>query len=257
MKYTFVLSCCLLAAVVTFAQNAQNGSPADQLPELVLANRILSDQGVLDAYGHVSVRDARNPNHFLMSRSMPPAFVGAPDIIEYDLDGKAVSDQRQSFNERFIHGEIYKQRPDVKSVVHFHAPELVSFSVGNVALKPMIHMAGFLPPVIPIFEIRKAGGMTDMLVRNNELGKALAETVGDKPVALMRGHGAVAVGPSLHIAVGRAYYMMVNARAQIQAIALSGDKVVYLDPMEASKAADQDGFERAWAFWAGKLERQH
>ena len=257
MKYTLVFG-CLLVAAITFAQNGQVGAPpSEQLPELVLANHILSDQGVLDAYGHVSIRDTRNPNHFFMSRSMPPAFVAAADIIEYDLDGKAVSDQRQSFNERFIHGEIYKQRPDVKSVVHFHAPELVSFSVGNVPLRPMIHMAGFLPPVIPIFEIRKAGGMTDMLVRNNELGKALAETVADKPVALMRGHGAVAVGPSLHIAVGRAYYMMMNARAQLQAIALSGDKVVYLDPMEASKAADQDGFERAWALWAGKLERQH
>ena len=120
----------------------------------------------------------------------------------------------------------------------------------------MIHMAGFLPPSIPIFEIRKTGGITDMLVRTNALGKALADTLGDKPAALMRGHGAVVAGPSLHITTGRAYYMMVNARLQLQAMTLGGGKVTYLDPEEAKKATLQDGFERAWTFWKSKVERR-
>jgi ribulose-5-phosphate 4-epimerase/fuculose-1-phosphate aldolase len=248
-----ILLCVLLLALVGLAQT---GKPIDsaQIPDLVTANHILAAEGVLDAYGHVSVRDERNPNHYLMSRSMPPLFVQASDIVEYDADSKPINDTRPLFNERFIHGEIYRIRPDVKAVVHFHAPEVVTFSVGNIPLRPMIHMAGFIVPDIPIFDIRKAAGITDMLVRNNELGANLAQTLGDKPLALMRGHGAVVVAPTIKILTGRAYYTMVNARAQAQAISLFGaGKVVYLDPGEAAKAADQDGFERAWTYWSGKV----
>src|SRR5438876_3991106 len=241
--FVLVLGCALLAAVAL----AQNGQPINspQIPDLVIANHILASEGVLDAYGHVSVRDERNPTHYLMSRSMPPLFVQAADIVEYDVDSKPVNDTRPLFNERFIHGEIYRIRPDVKAIVHFHAPEVVTFSVGNIPLRPMVHMAGFIVPDIPIFDIKKAAGITDMLVRNNELGHALAETLGDKPLALLRGHGAVVVAPSVKLVTGRAYYTMVNAKAQAQAIALFGaNNVMYLDPGEASKAGDQDGFER-------------
>jgi ribulose-5-phosphate 4-epimerase/fuculose-1-phosphate aldolase len=251
--YLSVLGCALLLAVVALAQNGQPiNSP--QIPDLVIANHILANEGVLDAYGHVSVRDERNPTHYLMSRSMPPLFVQASDIVEYDADSKPINDTRPLFNERFIHGEIYRLRPDVKAIVHFHAPEVVTFSVGNIPLRPMVHMAGFLPQDIPIFDIKKAAGITDMLVRNNDLGKMLAETLGDKPLALLRGHGAVVVAPTVKLLTGRAYYTMVNARAQAQAITLFGkDKVIYLDPGEAAKAGDQDGFERGWTYWSGKV----
>ena len=251
--YLYVLGCALLLAIVALAQNGQTiNSP--QIPDLVTANHILASEGVLDAYGHVSVRDERNPTHYLMSRSMPPLFVQASDIIEYDADSKPINDTRPLFNERFIHGEIYRLRPDVKAIVHFHAPDVVTFSVGNIPLRPMVHMAGFIAPNIPIWDIKKAAGITDMLVRNNDLGHSLAETLGEKPLALMRGHGAVVVGSTIKVLVGRAYYTMVNARAQAQAIALFGaDKVVYLDPQEAAKAADQDGFERGWTYWSGKV----
>jgi ribulose-5-phosphate 4-epimerase/fuculose-1-phosphate aldolase len=218
--------------------------------ELVLANHILASTGVLDAYGHVSVRDSRNPNHYLLARHMAAGLVTAEDIIEYDLDSKPVSAAESAgYTERFIHGNIYKARPDVMAVVHFHAPEVIPFGVTGVPLRPVFHMAGFLGDGVPVFDIRKAGGVTDMLIRNNTLGHALAETLGTKAAVLLRGHGAVVVAPSLHVVAGRAYYMMVNARVQAQAIQLGGGKVTYLEDEEARKASAQDGYERAWDLW--------
>ncbi len=251
----YLIGCGLVALLASFSLAAQNASR--QIEELVLANHILANEGVVDAYGHVSVRDERDPKHFLLARGLPPSVVTAADIADYDLDSKPISNaQNAGYSERFIHGEIYKVRPDVMAVIHFHAGDVIPFTVTSVPLRPMIHMAGFLPPAIPIFEIRKAAGITDMLVRTNELGKALAGTLGDKPAVLLRGHGAVVAGPSLHVATGWAYYMMMNARMQLQAMAIAGDKVTYLDPEEAKKATLQDGFERAWIFWKNKLEKR-
>jgi ribulose-5-phosphate 4-epimerase/fuculose-1-phosphate aldolase len=218
--------------------------------ELVVANHILASTGVLDAYGHVSVRDSRNPNHYLLARHMAAGLVTAEDIIEYDLDSKPVNAAESTgYTERFIHGNIYKARTDVMAVVHFHAPEVIPFGVTGVPLRPVFHMAGFLGEGVPVFDIRKSGGVTDMLIRNNSLGQALAETLGKKPAVLLRGHGAVVVAPSLHVVVGRAYYMMVNARIQAQAIQLGGGKVTYLEDEEARKSSAQDGYERAWDLW--------
>ncbi len=222
-----------------------------QVAELVLANHILTDEGVMDAYGHVSVRDERNPDHFLLARHIPAGVVTAADILEYDLDTKPVRDTGAvGYSERFIHGEIYKARPDVKAIIHFHAPDIIPFGVTGVPLRPMIHMAGFLPQQVPIFEIRKFG-YKDLLIRNNEMGHALAMTLGNSPTALMRGHGAVVVAPSLHIVAGRAYYMMIDARTQLEAMA-TGKKVNYMTAEEAETVANQDGFERAWTLWAAK-----
>jgi len=217
--------------------------------DLVLANHILSNEGVLDAYGHVSVRDDQNPQRFLLSRSLPPSEVTAADIVEYDLEGKAVqSNARSDYQERFIHSEIYRARPDIKAIVHCHTGDLIPFGVTGTRLLPIIHMAGFLGDGIPTFEIRNVAGMSNMLVNSKELGKALAETLGAKPAALMRGHGAVVTGGGLHEVVGRAFYMNLNARLQWQSIQLGG-QMVYMDPEEARKAGAQDGFERAWEFW--------
>jgi len=225
------------------------------IQELVIANHILANEGVVDAYGHVSVRDDRNPQHYLLARHMAAGLVTAADIVEYDLDSKPLNgDASGGYTERFIHGEIYKARPDVMAIVHCHAPDLIPFGASTVPLLPVSHMAGFLGEGVPVFEIRNPGGMTDMLIRNPELGHALAQTLGNKPAALMRGHGAAVVALSLHIVVGRAYYMNLNARLQAQAIALGG-KVTYLDPEEAKKASAQDGFERAWEYWKHKVSR--
>ena len=164
-----------------------------------------------------------------MSRSLAPALTTAGDIIEYDLECKAVDDRgRPSFLERFIHCEIYKARADVKSVIHTHSPGVIPFAASTVPLRPMYHVAGFLAAGVPVFEIRKHAGMTNMLISGAPLGKALAETLGDKPVVLMRGHGNVVVGPSVQVAVYRAIYTEINARLQAQAIALGGP-ITYLE----------------------------
>jgi ribulose-5-phosphate 4-epimerase/fuculose-1-phosphate aldolase len=222
----------------------------DQIEELVLANRILSNNGVLDAYGHVSVRSTRNPNHFFLAQHIPSATVTAKDIIEYDLDSKPVYDTPMiGYSERFIHGEIYRARADVKAVVHGHAPEIVSFSITPVPLQPVAHMAAFIAGGVPVFEIRTATKDGEMLIRSNELGRALAKTLGNRPAALMRGHGVVVVADSLHVVAGRAYYMNLNARELMQALLLAPGKVTYLQPNEMEKMAAQDGYERAWELW--------
>jgi len=230
------------------AQTAPNDSAL--IDELVLANHILSMNGVLDAYGHVSVRSQGNPNHFYLARHMAAGVVTRSDIIEYDFDCKPVNaDGTTGYTERFIHGEIYRARPDVMAVVHSHPTDIVAFSVTGVPMRPLTHMAAFLEGPVPVFEIRNAGGMTDMLIRDSKLGRALAQTLGDKNAALLRGHGAVVVAPSLHVVAGRSYYMMVSAKVQMEALQIGGGKVTYLEPEEARKAAPQDGFERAWALW--------
>jgi HCOMODA/2-hydroxy-3-carboxy-muconic semialdehyde decarboxylase len=233
-----------------------SGGPVDPaiIEDLVAANRILADQGVLDGFGHVSVRHPNNPNRFLLSRSLAPALTTADDIIEYDLDCTPINDRgRGSFLERFIHGEIYKARPDVKSVIHTHSPAVIPFGASKIPMQAMYHVAGFLVAGMPVFEIRKHGGMTNMLISNSALGKALADTLGDKSVVLMRGHGDVVVGPTVQIAVYRAVYTEVNARLQMQAMALGGE-ITYLEKEEGEKAdvIQQQVVMRPWDLWKKK-----
>ena len=244
----------LIFLAFSAATAAQSGPDPKLVSELVLANHILANEGVVDAYGHVSVRDSRNPNHFLLASHMAAGNVTADDIIEYDLDSKPVRPTSATgYTERFIHGEIYRARPDVMAVVHCHAPELIPFGATGVALRPIAHLAGFLGAGVPVFEIRDvAGSMTDLLIRNPTLGRALAKTLADKPAALMRGHGGVVVGPNLHVVVGRSYYMNLDARLQWQATLLNGGKINFLTPEEASHASAQDGYERAWDYWKHK-----
>jgi len=249
--FVLVVSACSLAAQTPAADPASKA----QIDELVLANRILTNEGVLDAYGHVSVRSARNPNHFFLSQHIPAGTVTAADIIEYDLDTKPVYDTKMTgYSERFIHGEIYKARPDVKAVVHGHAPEIVTFSVMQTPLRPISHMAAFLGGPVPVFETRDVTKDGEMLIRNNELGHALAQTLGKGPAALIRGHGAVVVADSLHVVAGRAYYMNVNARELIQALLVPGAKITYIQPNEAATMATQDGYERAWTLWKQQVQ---
>ncbi len=227
-------------------------APADPklIENLEAANRILADQGVFDAFGHVSVRHDRDPGRYLMSRSLAPALVTATDLMEYDLESvPAEPGGRSLYLERFIHGEIYKVRPDVGAIVHHHSPSVIPFGVSRQPLRPISHMAAFLGAGVPVFEIRAAGGMTDLLVRTPALGQALARTLGASAAALMRGHGAVVVGPTIQHAVARSVYMEVNARLQQQAMALG--PVTYLDPEEARKAdaTVSDSYERPWELW--------
>ena len=228
--------------------------------DLVAANRVLAHEiGVLDAYGHVSVRDPRNPNRYYLSRAISAGMVTAADIIEYDLDSQSIGNNRpDGYLERFIHGEIYKARPDVKAAVHSHSPAVIPFGISQMPMRATYHMAGFLVAGVPVFEIRNAGGMTNMpgnmLVRNGALGKALAETLGDKPVALMRGHGNVVVGPNVQIAVYRAVYTEINARLQTIAIAMGGP-LNFLEKEEGEHIdqAIQSQIARPWALWKQKV----
>ena len=247
----------LYAQAVGTLASAADAPDAAQVAELVLANHILANEGVLDAYGHVSVRDTRNPNHFLLAKAAPAGIVTAADIIEYDMDGKPVRPTNgDGYLERFIHAEIYKSRPDVMSVIHSHSPEVIPFTVTSVPLRPMIHIAGFIPQMVKVFDNRPVAGMTDLLIRTPALGHALALALGSDPLILLRGHGAVIAGPSLHVAVGMAYYTTVDARTELQAIQLGGGNVTYLSPEEAQKASTQDGYERGWALWKSKVHNK-
>jgi len=222
----------------------------DLVDDLVAANRILAQEGVVDGYGHVSARHTRATNRFLLSRSVAPELVTAADVMEYDFEGNAVSPAgRSSYLERFIHSEIYKARSDVNAIVHCHTASIIPFGASTVRLQPMYHMSSFIAEGVPVFDIRDAGGMTDMLVRDGRLGRALAQVLADKPAALMRGHGAVIVGRTIPTAVGRSIYLDVNARLQVEAIALGG-KITYLDSEEARRWDAANGtYDRAWELW--------
>lgn len=246
-----------VAAIPLQAANADiDGVDSAAIEDLVAASRILADQGVLDAFGHVSMRDPRNPNRFLMSRNLAPALVTADDIMLFDLGTAEPVDARgrRVFLERFIHGAIYQARPEVNAVVHSHSPSLIPFGiVAGVPLRPVYHMSGFLHAGAPIYEIRNDAGMSNMLISNLDIGRALARTLDDKPVVLMRGHGNVVVGPSVAVAIYRAVYTEINARLQMQAIALGGP-INYLDAQEGEKtdAVVMTQVRRPWELWKKK-----
>jgi ribulose-5-phosphate 4-epimerase/fuculose-1-phosphate aldolase len=226
---------------------------SELVDELVVANKILYKYGVVDGFGHISVRHDADPDHFLMAHHLAPPLVTAADIHTFDLEGQPLDDVpgRRYYSERFIHSEVYKLRPDVVSVIHSHALPLIPFAATKQKLLPMYHMSAFLGKGPPVFDIRKKGGITNMLVRTPELGNALAEKLGPAPVVLMRGHGATMVGGSIRAAVYRAIYAMQNAVAQQNAIALAGKDVTYLDPREADLYERYSGevMHRPWNMW--------
>ncbi len=222
------------------------------LQDLVTANHILQDQGVVDGYGHVSVRNPADPNHFFISRWLAPDLVTVNDIVELDLDCvPAHGDKRRLYSERWIHAEIYRARPDVKSIVHTHAPTVVLMGGINEPLLPIYHMGGFIGTGLPVFDIRKSFGMTNMLINDAAKGKALAQSLGDKPAAFMRGHGGVAVGMSIKHSVGRSVYLKVNAEMHLQA---GGKKIETLSPEEAHLAEEGNtDFPKDWDMWSRKV----
>src|SRR5882757_8973923 len=232
------------------------------IDDLVAANRILYRQGVVDGFGHVSVRHPANPDRFLLSAAKAPGRVTAEDIMEFDLEGKPIDGRdRPIYSERFIHSEAYKARADVNAVIHSHSPTVIPFSVTQVPLRPVHNTASFLAPEVPVFEMRTAAGMTNNLVTDSPRGKALLETLGDRPVALLRGHGNVVVGPDLRRAVSRAIYTEVNARMLLQAVMLGGP-ITFIDP-EESKLIESGretqlgghGVDRTWQMWLEEASR--
>jgi HCOMODA/2-hydroxy-3-carboxy-muconic semialdehyde decarboxylase len=242
---------------MSIEQEPRSAGPvaASVIDDLVAASRILADQGVVDAFGHVSLRHPAARDRYLLPRNLAPQLVTAADIMEFDLDSTPVAGQNhRSYLERFIHGEIYKARADVNAVVHTHSPSVVPFGVTDHPFRPIFHMSCFLWPGVPNFDIaRESGQATDMLVRDNSLGRSLARVLADKPMALMRGHGNVVVGPDVKIAVYRAIYTEINARLQLQAQMLGG-AIAYLDPEEGrlAEVSIMSQIHRPWELWRRK-----
>ena len=224
--------------------------PRALVDDLVAANRILAMHGILDAYGHVSVRSPARPGHFLLSRSLAPELVTAKDIQELGPDSEPIADDRKSYLERFIHGEIYRTRPDVVAIVHSHSPSIIPFGATRTKLRPISHMASFLWSGAPVFDIRRVREESDMLIRDATLGRALAKSLGQCTCVLMRGHGMTVVGESLPDVVFRAIYTEANARMQMQAASLDGP-IEFLSDVEARLVTltNQATLERPWTIW--------
>src|SRR5437763_67111 len=228
------------------------------LEDLVIANRILAKEDVVDAYGHVSVRHPDNPKHFFISRSLAPELIEQDDIVELDLSGQPVRDEKRSlYLERFIHAAIYEMRPDVNSVVHAHAEDTLPFGVAQATpLKPVIHSGSFIGANVPVWDIADKFGDTNLLVVNMEQGRDLAKCLANNNVALMRGHGFASAGRSLIEVVRMSVYLPRNARALLRAKQLGGE-VKYLSQGEiAARLAGYSPYSpetwRAWEYWANK-----
>jgi len=225
----------------------------DLMMDLVAANRILANQGVLDSYGHVSVRSERKPGHFYMSRSLAPELVVVADIMEHGPDSEPIGDDRKPYLERFLHGEIFRQRPDVMAIVHSHAESVIPFGITKGKLRPVYHMASFLWSGAPVFDIRKEREDNDVLIRDKPLGKALAGSLGRCACVLMRGHGMTVVGETIPEVVFRAVYTAKNAKLQLQALQLEGP-VEFLSDAEGrlATATNRPTIERPWELWKKK-----
>jgi ribulose-5-phosphate 4-epimerase/fuculose-1-phosphate aldolase len=245
-----------LLAAGDLRASAQSPDLKALIDDLVAANRILYRQGVVDGFGHVSARHPTQADRFLMAAAKAPGRVGAEDIMEFDLDAKPIDQRgRPIYSERFIHSEVYKARGDVTAVIHSHSPTVIPFSVTQVPLRAVHNTASFLAAGVPVFEMRRVAGMSNNLVTDAMRGRALAETLGDRPVALLRGHGNVVVGPDLRRTVARAIYTEVNARMLLQAVMLGGP-ITFIDPeenklIEAGRGAQITGHsvDRVWQMW--------
>jgi len=239
-----------------------SGGPvaAEFTADLAAASRILAERGVVDAFGHISHRHPDAPDRFFMACAMAPALVTPDDIIEYSLDSVPCdANGRGSFLERFIHGEIYKARPDINSIAHSHSPSVIPFGLVDAKMQAMFHNAAFLAAGVPVFDISEKFGATNMLVGDSPKGVALAELLGDKDIALMRAHGSVACGPTLQTAVFRAVYTEVNARVQHWTVALGGGGPMAVLDEEEGRLADvpnQGACLRAWDLWRRKVRAE-
>lgn len=235
---------------------------SDQFEELVIANHILATEGVVDAYGHVSVRHPDRSDRFILACSRSPELVKVDDLMVYELDGSPVVEtERRHYSERFIHGAVFESRPDALAVVHNHSYEVIPFGVTGVPLRPLAHVAASIGPNVPVWDIsEKFGECTNLLVVNMEQGRDLARRLGDNTVALMRGHGCVVCGPSLRQAVATAIFLQVNARLQLHAMGLAGpEEIKFLSDGEIESMVRHNSpkvLERAWEYWARRSGHQ-
>jgi ribulose-5-phosphate 4-epimerase/fuculose-1-phosphate aldolase len=234
-------------------------APHPVLDELVTANRILAREGVVDSFGHVSIRHPDRADRFFLSRARAPECIEVEDLMEFSLDGRAIEvGGRKPYAERFIHGAVYEQRDDVRAVVHHHSPSVIPFSVTGAALSPIMHMCAGIGLDVPTWDSRTAFGDTNLLVTTMEMARHLASALGDRRVILMRGHGAVVAGASLREVVFNSIYLQLNADLQMKAQAL-GD-VTFLSAGEVDavlRMRSSFTFERAWEFWCRRAGRPY
>jgi ribulose-5-phosphate 4-epimerase/fuculose-1-phosphate aldolase len=259
-----VVCTALFAAIALAAANTAPQATASLandpklVEDLVYANRILYQQEVLDGFGHVSARSDKDPSHFLMARSMAPALVTSGDLMEYDSSGEPVDARgRNSYVERYIHAAIYRVRPDVKAIVHSHSPDIIPYSVTGTILRPVYHVSAFLRLGAPIFDTHESFGDTDMLIRDNKLGDGLAKVLGNSGIALIRGHGFIAVANSTPMVVYRAIYTQLNARVQAEGMKLGTIKYLTAGEAEKAQAIVEATVGRPWELWksqVGKIE---
>jgi ribulose-5-phosphate 4-epimerase/fuculose-1-phosphate aldolase len=230
---------------------------APLLEDLVTANRILAAEGIVDSFGHVSVRHPDNPQRYLLARARAPDCIEVDDIVTYELDGTALDARgRAPYRERFIHGAIYEARPDVQSVVHNHSPSVIPFGVTGCKLKPLMHVCSHIGHEVPVWDSQEKFGDTTLLVEDMEMGRDLARLLGNRPTALMRGHGCVTVGSSIQYAVYIAIYLELAAKLQMQAMAMG--PITFLTPGEIDRIVARMGpysLNRAWENWCRRAGR--
>ena len=247
-------------AVTEARRGADAGGAPDAVAllkaDLVSANRILLRHGIVDAFGHVSARHSHRPDVFLMAKRVPPGLVEAEDIVEHGLDGELVRDDGSAlFLERFIHGEIYAARPDVRSVVHSHSPTIVAFGVvASAPLRAVCHTCGFLSGDAPVFDLRDVeGDGTDLMISSRDRARSLVAVLADKSVVLMRGHGSTVVGTGVGQAVYRAIYTETNAQVQAAAQNLGPVTFLTVDEANACEALSEKQVERSWDYWKHEI----
>jgi ribulose-5-phosphate 4-epimerase/fuculose-1-phosphate aldolase len=227
--------------------------------ELVTANRILAREGVVDSFGHISVRHPERADHYLLSRARAPDCIEADDIMEFTLEGEPVDARnRKPYLERFIHGAIYEARPEIQAVVHNHSPSVIPFGVTGTRLKPLLHMCASMGHEVPIWDSRDKFGDTDLLVSSMAMGRDLARLLGPQRTALMRGHGSVVVGQSIRQVVYTSVYLEVGAKLQMQAMSMG--EIKFLSPGEVDTIIARTGsysFNRAWENWCRRAGRAY
>jgi HCOMODA/2-hydroxy-3-carboxy-muconic semialdehyde decarboxylase len=253
MRYIVLVVASLAVVSPTATAQRPSAEVATVIEDLVAANRILAAQGILPGYGHVSVRHPEDSARYFMSRSLAPELVTAEDIVEFDLDSVAVDSKGYSFYlERFIHGEIYRARPDVQAVIHNHSPTVISFGIGSTSLRPVYHQAAFFLDGVPIWDYRDFGTADGALVDDSAKGRALAVKLANRPAVLMRNHGVAVVGSSLPMVVGRSVVLEKNAQMQSQVLS-RGDTITYLELDEEPR---NNSFDRAWDLWKRQVSTE-
>jgi ribulose-5-phosphate 4-epimerase/fuculose-1-phosphate aldolase len=235
------------------------GAAAAAFDELVTANRILAREGVVDAFGHVSIRHPARADRFCLSRARAPECIEPGDIMEFSLDGAAVEAAgRKPYAERFIHAAVYEGRPDVRAVVHNHSPAVIPFGITAVPLRPLMHMCASMGATVPVWDSRTSFGDTNLLVTAMPMARDLAVALGDRSVALMRGHGCIVAGASLREVVFNAIYLQLNAELQLRAAALGA--ITFLTDGEVAavmRTRSSFTFERAWEYWCQRAGRPY